>query len=180
MLALVLTGGLSAQQQQSPDKQAQAPAQSAAASQAKPEDVQSVDAIIKALYDVISGPAGPRDWSRFQSLFIPEARLTATAKRPDGTYLYRSMTAREYQERAGAAFAKEGFFETGIHNTVEQFGLVAQVFSTYESRHEKVGQPFARGINSIQLLNDGKRWWVVSILWDSERPDNPILEKYLK
>ncbi len=181
MLASIMTVALSAQPKQSTEKQT-TPAQptSTAASQAKPEDVQSVDAIIKALYDVISGPAGTRDWSRFQSLFIPEARLTATAKRPDGTYLYRSMTPQEYQERAGAAFAKEAFFESGVHNTVEQFGLIAHVWTTYESRHEKAGQPFARGINSIQLLNDGKRWWIVSILWDSERPDNPIPQKYLK
>jgi len=55
---------------------------------------------------------------------------------------------------------------------------MAQVFSTYESRHEKDGAPFARGINSIQLLWDGGRWWVATILWDSERPDNPILPQY--
>lgn len=148
--------------------------------EAKPADVKSIDAIVQALYDVISGPAGARDWNRFHSLFIPEARMTANGKRPDGTYLYRSFSPKEYEERSGAYFLKEGFFETGIHNDVEQFGQEAQVWSTYESRHEKAGQPFARGINSIQLLNDGNRWWVVSILWDSERPDNPIPEKYLK
>jgi len=156
---------------------AQAPA---ATPEAKPEDVQSVDAIVKALYDVISGPAGPRDWNRFNSLFMPDARLTVSGKRPDGTAFYRSFTAAGYQERAGAAFLKDGFFETGIHNVVEQYGQEAHVFSTYESRHEKGGQPFARGINSIQLVNDGKRWYVVSILWDSERADNPIPEKYVK
>ena len=148
--------------------------------EAKPEDVQSVDAIVKALYDVISGPAGPRDWNRFHSLFRPEAIMTVTGKRPDGTVLVRTFTPNSYEERAGAIFQKEGFFETGVHNVIEQYGQEAHVFSTYESRHEKGGQPFARGINSIQLANDGKRWWVVSILWDSERPDNPVPEKYLK
>lgn len=153
--------------------------QKASTPEAKHEDVQNVDAIVKALYDVISGPAGERDWNRFSSLFIPQARMAAAGKRPDGTYFYRSFTPAEYQERSGAYFLKEGFFETGIHNVVEQFGQEAHVWSTYESRHEKTGQPFARGINSIQLLNDGKRWWVVSILWDSERPDNPVPAKYL-
>lgn len=156
------------------------PAQAAVSPQAKPEDVQGVDAIVKALYDVISGPAGARDWNRFHSLFIPEAIMTVTGKRPDGTALVRTFTPKQYEERAGAMFQKEGFFERGIHNVVEQYGQEAHVFSTYESRHEKDGQPFARGINSIQLANDGKRWWVVSILWDSERPDNPVPEKYLK
>jgi hypothetical protein len=173
--------------QQAPPKPAEktaepqvAQATKPSSSEAKPADVNSIDAIVQALYDVISGPAGARDWNRFHSLFIPEARMTATGKRPDGTYLYRSFSPKEYEERSGAYFLKEGFFENGIHNDVEQFGQEAQVWSTYESRHEKTGQPFARGINSIQLLNDGNRWWVVSILWDSERPDNPIPEKYLK
>ncbi|HEX6878935.1 MAG TPA: hypothetical protein VF135_01100 [Terriglobales bacterium] len=148
--------------------------------QINPADVQSIDAIIKALYDVISGPPGPRDWNRFQALFIPEAHLIFSGKRPDGSLAHKAMTPAEYQERSGAFFLKEGFFENSVHNRVDQFGTVAQVFSTYESRHAKGEKPFTRGINSIQLLNDGKRWWVVSILWDSERPDNPIPEKYLK
>lgn len=148
--------------------------------QAKPADVKSINAILNALYDVISGPAGPRDWGRFNSLFIPEAHLNFTGKKPDGTPVHMALTPKQYQDRSGAFFLKEGFFEHAIADKIDKFGQVAQVFSTYESRHEKGAKPFARGINSIQLLNDGKRWWVVSILWDSERPDNPIPEKYLK
>lgn len=184
LLALTLTAAAFAQ---APTKPADKPAEPQAAQaatpatpEAKAEDVQSIDAIVKALYDVISGPAGARDWNRFHSLFMPDARMTVTGKRPDGTAFYRSFTTDGYQERAGGMFLKEGFFETGIHNTIDQYGQEAHVFSTYESRHEKGGAPFARGINSIQLANDGKRWYVVSILWDSERPDNPIPEKYLK
>jgi hypothetical protein len=181
LLVFLLTGVLYGQQpqQKAAPKDAPQAVPKVPTPEAKPEDVKSVDAIVKTLYEVISGPAGTRDWNRFNSLFIPEARMAAAGKRPDGTYFYRSFSPAEYQERSGAYFLKEGFFETGIHNLVEQFGQEAHVWSTYESRHEKGGQPFARGINSIQLLNDGKRWWVVSILWDSERPDNPIPEKYL-
>jgi hypothetical protein len=150
------------------------------ASDAKPDDVKSIDAIINSIYAVISGPAGPRDWDRFRSLFIPEAHLIFSGKDKDGKLIHRAMSPTAYQERAGGFFLKEGFFESSVANRIDQFGTVAQVFSTYESRHENGAQPFARGINSIQLLNDGTRWWVVSILWDSERPDNPIPEQYLK
>jgi hypothetical protein len=182
IVTLVLTSliAVSGFAQQADSKPAASPTtESVQSTEAKPADVSSSEAIIKALYDVISGPAGPRDWDRFQSLFIPEAHLIFSDKK-DGKLIHRAMTPAEYQQRAGGFFLKEGFFENAIANKLDRFGNVAQVFSTYESRHEKGAKPFARGINSIQLLNDGSRWWVVSILWDSERPDNPIPQKYLK
>jgi hypothetical protein len=146
---------------------------------ARPQDVASIDSIVAAIYDVISGPAGERDWNRFRSLFIPEARLIPNGVRPEGPF-HRVLTVEEYVSRAGANFASQGFFESESSRTMEHFDNIAHVFSTYESRHEKGGTPFARGINSIQLLNDGKRWYVVTILWDAERPNNPIPPEYLK
>ncbi|MDQ1453275.1 MAG: hypothetical protein QOK38_3141 [Acidobacteriaceae bacterium] len=147
---------------------------------AEPADVSSVDAILASLYDVISGPAGqPRDWNRFRSLFVPDARLIPTRHNKTGNGAdVVPLTPEQYQERAASALVA-GFFERGIHNTTESFGGIVHVFSTYESRHTKDGQPFQRGINSIQLLKDGNRYWVVTILWDSETPTNPIPAKYL-
>jgi hypothetical protein len=72
------------------------------------------------------------------------------------------------------------FYESEVSRKVEQFGAIAHVFSTYESRHAPEEKPFSRGINSIQLFNDGKRWWVVTIFWDSERDGLALPEKYLK
>jgi hypothetical protein len=166
-----------------PAQQSAAPAQAApdpfaSVPAPKPEDVKSIDSIMTAVYDVISGPPGERDWSRFRSLFLPTARLTAATKGPDGAVRLRPMTADEYATRAGGYFLKNGFFEHPIVNRVQSFGNVAQVFSSYESRHAAGEAPFARGINSFQLLNDGKRWWVVSILWDEERPDNPLPKEF--
>jgi hypothetical protein len=144
----------------------------------KPDDVKSIDAIMGAVYDVISGPPGERDWTRFRSLFLSTARLTAATKDKDGTVRLRPMSADDYAARAGGYFLKNGFFERPIVNRVQTFGNVAQVFSSYESRHAAGEAPFARGINSFQLLNDGKRWWVVSILWDEERADNPLPKEF--
>ena len=147
---------------------------------ANPADVSSVDAVLVALYDVISGPAGhPRDWNRFRSLFIPDARLIPTRHAKSGNDAdVVPYTPEQYQERATPLLDK-GFFEHGIHNTTESFGNIVHVFSTYESRHTKDEKPFQRGINSIQLLKDGDRYWIVTILWDGETPATPIPAKYL-
>jgi hypothetical protein len=146
---------------------------------ARAEDVRSIEAIIAAVYDVISGPAGPRDWNRFKSLLLPECRLTPVSHPADAQAVYRTLDAETYIQRAEPAFAKQGFFETGVANRVEEFGSIAHVFSSYESRREQDGAPFARGINSFQLVKLGDRWWVASIMWDTERPDVPIPGKYL-
>lgn len=144
-------------------------------------DVASVDSIIAALYGVISGPAGQaRDWDRFRNLFAPGARLIPAAPRRDGS-APAALTPDDYVQRTGDAFLKNGFFETEIARTTEGFGTVMHVFSTYESRRTKDDpKPMARGINSIQLMQHGGRWWIVTVMWDQERPDNPIPAKYLK
>ncbi|MDH4130578.1 MAG: hypothetical protein OEW17_05130 [Gemmatimonadota bacterium] len=148
---------------------------------ARPADVASEDAIIAALYDVISGPAGtPRDWNRMRSLFAPGARLIPTGKRRDGTWFLVNWDVEEYITRAGSQLEADGFFEREIARQSERYGNMAHAFSSYESRHAEADSlPFARGINSIQLRSDGTRWWVVTVLWEGERPDNPIPARYL-
>ncbi|MFL6673334.1 MAG: hypothetical protein ACJ8LG_08600 [Massilia sp.] len=170
-----MTGSASAQQ-------AQAAAPVAAAIQARPADVASIDAIVAALYDVISGPQGAaRDWDRMRSLFAPEGRLMAVGMRPDGTYGMRTMAVEDYISRNTPAFAKMGFFEREAARTTEAFGQVAHVFSTYESRHAPGdARPFQRGINSIQLYSDGTRWFVVNLVWRAEDDKLQLPERYLK
>jgi hypothetical protein len=140
----------------------------------KPEDVKSLDAIMHAAYDVISGPAGVRDWNRFRSLFLPQARFTQVGKGPDGAAFVISWSVDEFIRDAGAVFARDPFYENAIVNQPQSYGNMTQVLSSYESHRSPGDKPFDRGINSFQLLNDGKRWWIVSIFWDSERPDNPL------
>jgi len=146
-----------------------------------PKDVASQDAIIAALYDVISGPAcQTRDWERFRSLFAPGARLIPTGFN-SGKAVTRAMTPDEYATATGSNLERNGFFEHEIARTGETFGAVTHAFSSYESRRKANDEkPFARGINSIQLLNDGTRWWVVTVYWQAERPESPIPPQYLK
>jgi hypothetical protein len=150
---------------------------------AKPEDVASIDSIVKALYEVISGDAGvKRDWNRFRSLFYPNAKMVPTFKNQNtGKIAGRFLTPEEYVERSGPFLEKDGFHEIGFAQRVEQFGNIAHVFTTYQAKRKLSDEkPFLRGINSIQLINDGTRWWVLNIAWSQETPESPIPEKYLK
>jgi hypothetical protein len=144
------------------------------------EDVNSKEAVLHAIYDVISGPVGDRDWNRFRSLFVPQARFTRAGKTPDGSVTVNLLGVDDFIQLAGNVFKSEAFYENAIINQVQTFGNIAQVFSSYESRRAPGEKPFERGINSIQLLNDGKRWWVLSILWDKERPGNPLPRELAK
>jgi hypothetical protein len=148
---------------------------------AQPQDVESLDAIIDALYDVISGPAGhKRDWDRMRSLFVPDARLIPTGPRQGGGYATRVLSVDDYIRLSGAVLERDGFFEREIGRVTERYGNVVHAFSTYDSKRALEDEkPFMRGINSIQAVNDGTRWWIVTVLWEAERPDNPLPEKYL-
>ncbi len=148
---------------------------------ANPADVSSVEAIINAVYDVISGPAGQqRNWERMRTMFVPDARMMATVKRSTGEYVRRVMSVEEYIKASGPYLEKDGFFEKEIGRKTERYGNIVHVFSTYESRRALAEEkPFMRGINSFQLWNDGKRWWVLTILWQSETKENPIPGKYI-
>lgn len=180
--------GLAAQDRPAPaPTAAEATAAAAPASappEADPADVESIDAIIAAIYDVISGEKGEaRDWDRFRSLHIPEARLIPSGRNQEGRHGYVVWSPETYIETAGASLEANGFFEDEAHRVVEQWADIAHVFSTYNSYHTAAdmdaGNHFTRGINSFQLMYDGTRWYIVSIMWEAEAPGRPIADKYL-
>lgn len=155
----------------------------AAAPVAKAGDVATVDSIVEALYDVISGgPGVQRDWDRFRSLFHPDARLIPTGRDPGtGMTNARAFTPGDYIKRSEPFMMQNGFFEKEVARRSEQYGNIVHIFSTYEGRNKESDEkPFIRGINSIQLLNDGKRWWIVTVYWQGETPETPLPTKYLK
>jgi hypothetical protein len=144
------------------------------------EDVGSVDGIMKAFYEVISGPAGQaRQWSRDRTLYIADIRFVSMSEDKAGHPKANVVSHQQYVDGSDAILLKEGFYENEIHRVTEKFGNIAHVFSTYESRLKADGPVIARGINSIELFYDGKRWWVASAIWDDERADNPLPPQYL-
>lgn len=145
-------------------------------------DVASEEAIVAALYESISGPACQRrDWDRYRGLFAPGGRAIPKVATGDGTFGIQAETPDEYAATVRGSMEDLGFFEREISHVGESFNGVVHRFSTYESRRgANDPAPFARGINSFQLLNDGKRWWVVTVYWAGERSDAMIPDVYLK
>lgn len=147
---------------------------------ARAADVASIDAIIDAVYQAISGPAGAkRDFDRLRSLFVPGARMIPVQPDREGGLRERVLTVEEYILRAGPLLERVGFRERELARRSERFGGIAHVWSTYEGVAEREMPP-VRGINSIQLMNDGSRWWIVNIFWQAETPGNPLPEEYLR
>ena len=150
---------------------------------ANPRDVESIDAIIAAVYDVISGPAGqPRDWNRFRSLMSPHARLIPTGiSRATGQAVHPALTADEYVSQVGPQLESGGFYERELGRKVERYGNIVHLMSAYDSKRTlQDAQPFTRGVNSFQLWFDGRRWWVLTIFWEAESPNTPIPAELLR
>jgi len=145
-----------------------------------PGEFSQLDTIITALYSTISGPAGERDWDRFRSLFYPGARLLRTLVSTEGEVGMSAMDVEGFIRFADSFFRGHPFYERELVRRVDQFGQIAQVFSSFDSSSlPDGGGDLGRGINSIQLWSDGHRWWVMNMLWDDERPVNPLPSRYL-
>ena len=146
------------------------------------QQVTTLDQTIETLYAVISGDAGvARDWNLFRYLFAEDAKLIPYRINENDRLIPDYWSVEDYVKNAGPFLEKNGFFEKEIARRVETFGGLTHVFSTYESfRTSSDTEPFARGINSIQLLHDGSRWWIINIAWQSESESLPIPDKYLE
>lgn len=150
--------------------------------EAKAEDVKDIDSIVSAYYTSVSGAKRvARDWDRLLSLFMNDGRFV-TARSSNGKVSPVIITPEDFVSANRTYFERGGYFEEEIHRTTNSYGNVAQVFSTYASRHAEADpQPYSRGINSIQLMKAGGRWWIVSIMWDFENGlvDHVIPAEYL-
>lgn len=143
--------------------------------------VGSLDAIITELYRVNSGKKGfERNWGDFKYLFYPNAKIIPTGTSLDGNHLAKYLTPDSYKNTSATWLKEQGYIEKEIHRKIDVFGNIAHVFSTFEVYHsENDSNPAMRGIKSIQLLNDGLRWWIVNLYWSMETPTKPIPRDYL-
>lgn len=148
--------------------------------EADPADVVSPESIVRSTYEAISFPEGKKpDWDRLQSLFLPQSKLIPTGRSNGTSRIDFRSVEDHFKGGILERFSNQQFVEYEIHSVTERFGDIAHVFSTYESI-VKTGdsEPVNRGINSFQLWYDGNRWWIVNILWHSEREGLSIPERY--
>jgi hypothetical protein len=157
-------------------------AQGLTARAAATQDVETIDGIIAAFYDIVShAPGQPMDWARDSTLYLKDLRFKivaadqVAADQPDN----RIRIIDHHAFATDNADVSQGFYEREIHRVTNRFGPIAQVFSTYEWRTVADGPVGGRGINAIELYFDGRRWWISSAMWTGEGPDNPIPSQYL-
>lgn len=129
----------------------------------------TIDGVMAELYDVISGPAGPRDWQRNHRLYYPDARLIRISPGPDGRPRAEVMTPKEHAASADEYLRTTDFYEMETERRVERFGHIAQVMSAYECRPSPDSKTLIkRGVNFVHLYHDGERWWITAAIWDNE------------
>lgn len=139
-------------------------------------DPTDIGSVVDAMYAMISGPAGPRDWGRQQQIFHAAARQMRTGVDADGRPWIKIMSLDEYRQDTTPFFAANDFYEVEIARRVDTFGNMAQVWSVYEARSAPGdAEPERRGVNSIQLFRDERgHWSIVSMIWDNEREGTRI------
>ena len=135
------------------------------------KDEAAIGAAIDEMYAMISGPAGPRDWSRQENCFLPDARQVRTWVDDEGLATKKSMSLEDYSRDTTPFFAENDFYEVEVARRIDVFGNIAHVWSSYEARRSPDDADVERrGINSIQLFKDADRGWrIIHMIWDNER-----------
>ncbi|MEJ6473676.1 hypothetical protein [Pseudoalteromonas piscicida] len=142
-----------------------------------PKQAAQIETLISALYDTVSGrPEEIKDWHLLKQLFSPEAMITPVFHK-GGDVIAQPGSVDQFIALNKRLFKDVGFFEREVSQKIFKFGHMANVLSVYESRRSPELAPYARGVNSFQLLNDGRRWCVLSVTWDSESEKHPLTEQ---
>lgn len=134
-------------------------------------DEKAIGAVIDEMYAMISGPAGPRDWSRQANCFLADAHQVRTWVDEDGRPRRKVMSLDDYSRDTRDFFDANPFYEVETDRWIDLFGNIAHVWSHYEARRSPDDlEPERRGVNSIQLFRDpGLGWRIIHMIWDNER-----------
>jgi hypothetical protein len=153
--------------------------------EANRDDVATIDAIMQALYETTSfAPGGEPDWDRLRTLFSMDGSMIPPRDIDEDTTQVLGIEAFIHRARrriaSNEAIQKKGFTEREISRRMDAFKNIAHVLSVYEGCFSESDEFVARGINSVQLVYENDRWWVVGIMWADEDDENPLPDHYLE
>ena len=144
-------------------------------------DRATPESVVAASYLAISGPAGAkRDFARLEAIAAADVRFVMVTREPGGGTATRSMGIQDFEKAYEEVIGGRAFFESELSHRSEGFGDVMTVLSTYESRDAPGNVPFARGLNSYQLVKGTDGWRIQTIFWEDEAPNDPLPGKYLR
>jgi hypothetical protein len=146
----------------------------------RPEDVSSIDGIVKAYYEVISGPAEKeREWGRDATLYVPGIRFIVFSEGKYGETVARSLSHQEFVNDSDPAMKGKAFYEREVHRITHRIGNVAHVMSTAEQQFEPGGPVKGQSVDSLEMYWDGARWWIASAnIWEL-KPGQPLPKEFL-
>ena len=145
-----------------------------------PAESLSIETIIPALYRTVSGDAGSiKDWALLKKLHAPNGIITPLFHK-DGKPIANISSVDEFIALNKKIFKDINFYETEVASKIFTYGHMATILSHYESRDNRNSKPYSQGINSFQLVNDGRRWCVISVTWDSDKGGHPVSSEMLQ
>ena len=147
----------------------------------RPEDVSTIDGMVRAYYEVVSGPAEKkREWGRDRTLYIPDIRFLIFREDKDGRTSIRTLTHQEFVDESEAAMAGKAFYEHEVHRIAHRAGDVVHVLSTAEQKYSPDGPVEGRSIDSLEMYWDGSRWWITNAnIWEVETKAHPLPAEFL-
>jgi hypothetical protein len=137
---------------------------------ARPEDVATTEAIVRALHESVNGPKGPWNSDRFRSLFLPNALLADVTKNKQGNVVISNRPLDSFLKDVQDAHNTSGWYETvtkimQISKFDKHGGGLAAVYYHGVASTTPGGKPEEDGDSMAILMYDGKRWWVLSDTW---------------
>ena len=126
--------------------------------------------ITRRLYEVVSQPAGERDWESVRHFYHPRATMVRTGIGDDGRPFVLAMSFDEYIGNVAALLENVAFSEVEVCQDATVFGNVARVASIYAFEYRSGGDVrCGRGVNFFNFVNEGAGWKIMNIVWDNER-----------
>ena len=145
---------------------------------AEAPDLATVDGVVAALYQAVSfAPGSEPDWASLRTLLLPNAVIAQPVRGSDEVELLSvdAFIGRFKEDLDNFKMRETGFWETVARVEKTGFGRIAHCFVVFEPRTDpSSAEPAGRGVDSIELIRTGGRWWIAAITTEHERPGRAL------